>query len=95
MLPATEDISNSIHLILVDKKKHFEHTTRRGEVTSVGLGIYGIVVGDVVVFGGAAGFTLDGDPEFDRPEKGEEYRWLKPEECLAVEDAMASEEAVV
>ena len=89
--PAIEDIKNPLGLTLVDKKKHFEHSSRRGSVESVGAGVHGVVVGDVVIFRGDAGFTMDGDPEVgERQGYGEnEYRWLKEHELLAVEEVVA------
>lgn len=84
VLPAIDDIHNPLNLTLIDKKKHFEHASRKGEITSVGAGVYGVRVGDIVVFRGDAGFTMDGDPEVQRPEFGESYRWLKESDCMAI-----------
>lgn len=79
---------NPLNLTIVDKKKHYDHTSRRGVVESLGAGVHGIGLGDVVVFRGDAGFSLDGDPEFDRPEYGTEYRWLKESDCMAIEETV-------
>lgn len=88
MLPAYSDLANLLNLEIVEKKRHFDYTYRRGVAESVGEGVDGVVVGDVVVFRGDAGFTLDGDPEVgERRGYGEEHwRWLKQHECLAVEE---------
>jgi len=89
MIDAINDLDNKLCLTLVDKKKHFAHVTRRGTVQAVGPDVRLVSAGDVVVIRGDAGFTLDGDPEVERPEYGENYRWLKEEECLAVEEVAA------
>lgn len=50
-----------------------------------------VAVGDVVIFHGAAGFTLDGDvldqgfEDLDHTVRGEGYRWLKPKEIDAID----------
>lgn len=84
MVPVTEELLNSLHLTLVDQKKHWDHTARKGVVQSVGGGVYGIRVGDVVVFRGDAGFSMDGDPEFAHQDQENSYRWLKRDDCLAI-----------
>lgn len=81
---------NKLNLTIIEKKKHFEHVSRRGVVESVGKSVYGVSVGDVVVFRGDAGFSLDGDPEVDNEIYGKGstngtcYRWLKESDCLAI-----------
>lgn len=86
MLPAQDDLSNKLQLTLVDQKKHFEHATRRAVVVAVGRTTREVRMGDRIVIRGDAGFTLDGDPEVERPEYGESYRWLKEHEIDAVEE---------
>jgi hypothetical protein len=86
MLPAVDDIPNSLGLTLVDKKRHYDHKSRRVVVQAVGRGVYAVKAGDIVIIRGDSGFTLDGDPEVQRPEYGEEFRWLKESDCLAIEE---------
>ena len=90
LLPVTDDVSNTLNLVLVDKKKHYEHTSRKGKVASVGRGVRYIAVGDVVVFRGDAGFSMDGDPENQREIFGESHRWLKESDVLAVMETETS-----
>lgn len=92
LLSATLDLPNKINLTLIDSKKHFDHSSRKGVVTAVGAGIFDVAVGDVVVFRGDAGFSLDGDPEVERAEFGEGFRWLKKNDLLAVFDWAAVQE---
>lgn len=87
MLPVTGDLSNSHDLIIVDKKKHFEHKSRRGRVEATGRGVWAVSVGDVVVFRGDAGFSMDYDPEQERLDESV-YRWLREDDCLAVEETV-------
>lgn len=86
MLPAQDDLANPLNLTLVDQKKHFEHSTRKAVVVAAGSGTKDVKTGDRVVIRGDAGFTLDGDPEVQRAEYGESYRWLKEHEIEAVEE---------
>ncbi len=94
LLPANMDLPNNFNLTLIDTKKHFDHASRRGVVVALGAGKFDVAVGDVVVFRGDAGFSLDGDPEVERPEFGEGFRWLKKNDLLAVfdESKVAQEE---
>jgi hypothetical protein len=85
VIPRYGDLQNKLQLTLVDKKKHYVGT-RKGEVISVGRGVYEVAVGDVVYFRGDAGFTLDGDPEFAYQDSDNNFHWLKESDCLAVED---------
>jgi chaperonin GroES len=81
-------------IVIEDKKKHWDHQYRRGRVVAIDPDIKaGVCVGDVVVFNGAAGFTLDGDvmdegDKYDEPLKGESFRWLKAKELDAIEEPM-------
>lgn len=86
LLPAYDGISGKLGLTIIDKRKHFAHTVRRGVIESIGRRIDGISVGDVVVFCGDAGFSLDGDAGVEGEEFGEGYRWLRWKECLGVEE---------
>lgn len=82
-----DGVPNPLNLTRVDQKKHYDHKARRGVVESVGSLVHGISVGDVVVFRGDAGFSLDGDPEFqERQGFDVSYRWLKESDCLAKEE---------
>ena len=90
LLPVYDGEFNKLNLTIIDKKKHYDHVSRRGVVESVGVGVYGVSVGDVVVFRGDAGFSLDGDPEVENEiygkgsANGTFYRWLKESDCIAV-----------
>ena len=84
--PAIDDIPNSLNLTLVDQKKHFDHTSRRGIVEAVGLGVTSVAEGDEVVFAGPVGKTMDFDAGMDRNFDESEYRWLKAGDVLAVVD---------
>jgi len=89
MLPAYDDLPNKLQLDLSaaeGKKRHYEHTYRRGVVASVGKDVKEVKKLDVIIFRGDAGFTMDGDPEVENEIYGEGYRWLKAHECLAVEE---------
>lgn len=97
MIPASKDLKNALGLQLVDKKVHWNHATRRGIVRDMNANVkVDVKLGDVVVFKGSAGFTLDGDiidddfQEFGE-NKGESFRWLKESEILAVDEAMTEE----
>lgn len=99
MIPISEDHRTNLGptlramgMTIEDKKKHWDHQYRRGRVVAVDPDVKaGVVVGDVVVFNGAAGFTLDGDvmdedDKYDEPLKGESFRWLKAKELDAIEE---------
>ena len=87
MLPVYDEKENPLKLTIVDNKKHWEHKTRRGEVVAVADGVTVVKPGQVVWFEGAAGFTFDYDPENTAGGDETTHRWLKPHECLAVEEA--------
>src|SRR5262245_28092674 len=76
---------NPFGLSIIDGKKHFEHKSRRGVVEAVGWGVKGVKVGDVVVFRGDAGFSMDYDPEQAALDESR-FRWLRESDCLAVEE---------
>lgn len=99
MIPIGDDhLSNmgptlrAMKIQIEDRKKHWDHKSRRGTVLGIDPKIdAGVCVGDVVVFNGAAGFTLDGDvmdedDKYDDPLKGESFRWLKAKELDAIEE---------
>lgn len=91
VFPPGMEHANLLKLTLVDKKKHFQHPVRKGKVIAVGRGVSEVRSGEVVIFRGDAGFTTD--KEHDGSDlKGEDFRWLKPSDCLAVEER---EEATV
>lgn len=79
-------------LVTVDKQKHWNHPARRGVIVATDPNLNtDLDVGDVIVFHGAAGFTLDGDvldtdfPDLEDTVKGENYRWIKVKEVDAVD----------
>lgn len=80
-----------IGIKIEDRKKHWDHSYRRGLVEALDPAVRTeIEVGDTVIFNGAAGFTLDGDimdddDKYDAPLKGEGFRWLKAKEIDAIE----------
>jgi len=84
MLPVTADFQNSLDLVLVDGKKHFDHKSRRGVVESVGKFVRLVKAGDEVLFRGDAGYSLDYDPDSKVNLDEHSYRWLKEADCLAV-----------
>jgi len=50
-----------------------------------------VMLGDVVILKGSAGFTLDGDlldedDKYDDPLKGENFRWCHWKEIEAIDD---------
>ena len=100
ILPIAGDYHNPMGLTLMDKKKHWDHQFRRGVVEAIdpviSWRIPDVLLGDVIVFKGSAGFTLDGDimdeeDKYDEPLKGEGYRWLKWKEIEAVDDGKTQE----
>lgn len=91
MIPRTEQLSNALSLTLVDKEKHWRHAFRKGKIIAVGPFVRDVEVGQVVVMEGSAGTTLDGR----EVGLGEEYRWLKEYEALAVEEPVKTELEVV
>lgn len=79
-------------LVTIDRKKHWDHVSRRGIVQAIDPRIETEVeIGDVVIFNGAAGFTLDGDvldqdfDDLDQKVRGEGYRWLRAKEIEAID----------
>jgi co-chaperonin GroES (HSP10) len=86
LLPSEEHF-NKIGLVIVDKKKHFEHSTRRGKIIAVGDGVDSVKVGDIVLFRGDACISTDMDWD-DKEIKNENYqRWIKESDCLCLEYA--------
>ena len=81
-----DDLKNPLGLNLVDQQKHWQGTARRGEIISVGPGVTDVSPGEIVVYRADAGFSLDGDPELQNEVFGEAHRWLKIEDCMAVEE---------
>lgn len=77
-------------LTTVDKKKHWDHGVRRGIVRDINPGVRTeVTLGDIVLFEGSAGFTMDGDlldEGLDEYGKGEGHRWLKEKELMAIEE---------
>jgi hypothetical protein len=99
MIPVTTDHSQlmgptlkAMGIKTVDKSKHWSHSIRRGIVRDLNPKLRTEVkVGDVVVFRGASGFTMDGDlldDGLDEYGKGEGHRWLKESELLAIDEAL-------
>ena len=101
MIPIQEDhranlgpTLRAMKIQIEDKKKHWNHSYRRGIVRAVDPSQNpGVAVGDTIIFNGAAGFTLDGDvmdedDKYDEPLKGESFRWLKAKELDAIEEPM-------
>lgn len=87
MIPRIDQLENSLGLTLVDKEKHWRHVYRKGKVIAVGPFVREVEVGQVIVMEGSAGTTLDGrEVGF-----GDEFRWLKEYECLAVEEPLKTE----
>jgi co-chaperonin GroES (HSP10) len=86
LIPATEQF-NRIGLVIVDRKKHFQHPIRKGKVLAIGSGVRQVKEGDVVLFRGDAGLTTDGY-ESDEIKNENFQRWLKEHECLAVEEGV-------
>lgn len=84
LLPTNEHF-NKIGLVIVDRKKHFQHPVRRGKIIAVGLGVREVKEGDIVLFRGDSGLTTDGQ-ESDEIKNENFHRWLKEHECLAVEE---------
>lgn len=83
MIPSTDEIENKLNLALVDKKKHWDHKSRRGLILAVGPDVFRVDVGEVVIMHGSAGKTFgEYDKAFD-----ESYRLIKQSECEAVDDA--------
>lgn len=81
-------------LVTVDRKKHWDHPGRRGQIVAADPDLETeVVVGDVVLFEGSSGFTLDGDVldqdfwDQDQTVKGESYRWIKNKEIDAIDVA--------
>jgi chaperonin GroES len=104
MIPIGEDhrtnmgpTLRAMGMTIEDKKKHWDHKYRRAMVVGIDPAINaGVCVGDVVVFNGAAGFTLDGDvmdedDKYDEPLKGESFRWLKAKELDAIDLTLATD----
>lgn len=100
VVPATADHEalmgpalKKLGLKTFDKKKHYDHVVRRGIVRDLNPDIRTEVkIGDLVLFEGAAGFTMDGDlidEGLDEYGKGEGHRWLKHRELLAIEEPLA------
>ena len=101
MVSVTEDhrhlmgsVLKGLGISTVDRNKHFEHLSRRGIVSAIPEGMQTeFRIGDVVLFKGYAGFTLDGDVmdeglDDHEPLKGEGYRWLKASEVEAIDEEM-------
>ena len=86
LLPRYETERNPLGLELVDGEKHWRGGLRRGLVTSVGVGVREIKVGDILYFKADAGFSMDGDPEMKDEVYGEGFRWLKFYEVEGVEE---------
>lgn len=86
MLGRYDDYRNPLGLELVDQQKHWQGGARRGRVVSVGAGVQSVKPDDVVIFRADAGFTMDGDSEVQNEVYGEGHRWLKVEDCFAVEE---------
>lgn len=95
MLPIREDIHNPLGLELIDKKKHWDHEFRRGVVEAMDPALCWrvpeLMLGDIVIIRGDAGFTMDGDvldedDKFEEPLKGEGYRWMHWKEILAIDE---------
>lgn len=85
LLPVSDEFKNHFNLVIVDMKKHFQHTTRRGKVVGIGAGVYGVCVGDVVVFRGDAGTTIDFDPSgLNGIGDENSQRWLVESDCMAI-----------
>jgi len=103
MLDIREDYHNPLGLNLINKKKHWDYSFRRGQIVAFDPSILwrvpDLMIGDVVVFSGSAGFTMDGDvmdedDKYDEPLKGESYRWLHWKEVDAIDDK-ATEESLL
>lgn len=100
MLPISDDYYNPLGLALIDKKKHWSHAFRRGVVEAMDPAICWrvpeLLLGDVVVIRGDAGFTLDGDimdedDKYDAPLKGEGWRWCKWKDIEAIDERGSTE----
>ena len=97
MLPILKDYSNKLQLRLISHKKHWEHQFRRGLVEAIDPKLHvDFKEGDVVIFNGASGFTLDGDildedDKYEAPLKGESFRWLKVKEVEVVDEGATPE----
>jgi co-chaperonin GroES (HSP10) len=83
LLPRWKAIEDSLHLILVDKKKHYEGA-RRGEVLSVGDFVVEVKVGEKVWFHGAMGKSFDKDSD-GQVTDGVGLRVLRVRDILCVE----------
>lgn len=95
VLPIGDDYHNPISLTLMDSKKHWNHDFRRGVVEAmdpvISWHVPDVMLGDVIIFSGSAGFTMDGDimdeeDKYDAPLKGEGWRWLRWHEVQAIDD---------
>lgn len=95
MLPVKGDYHNPLGLEILDQKKHWNHQFRRGRVVAfdpvIMWHVPDLMLGDVVVFNGSAGFTLDGDvmdddDKYEDPLKGENFRWLHWKEIDAIDE---------
>jgi hypothetical protein len=95
MLDVKQDYHNPMGLNLISHKKHYDYQFRRGIIVAMDPRIQWhlpeVLLGDVVIFSGASGFTLDGDimdedDKYDAPLKGESYRWLHWKEIDAVDE---------
>lgn len=74
---------SKLNITLVDKKKHYEDV-RRGEVVAVGNRIREISSGDIVWFHGDEGDSFGSGKDLSND--GTDYRRLKMNACLAVEE---------
>lgn len=100
MIDIKDDYHNPLALNLIDKKKHWDYQFRRGQVVAfdpvIMWHVPELMLGDVVVFNGSAGFTMDGDvmdedDKYDAPLKGESYRWLHWREVDAIDEKETEE----
>jgi hypothetical protein len=88
MIDRNVDVPNPLNLQLIDKKKHWEGGYRKGRVVNVMAGVDMLKIGDVVLFEADDGKTLDYDPHTEGVVDESKYRFLKPKECLAVEEPL-------